>query len=298
MTRLQKKCLAGAVCFHGLIVVVLLATAAFRSEPSITEPHLLNLVNLSAPIVDRPDTGGTPVPAAAIPKPASPAVHPAPSAPPETHPRPNPTEPPKTAVKTPPKQAAVKPASAKPAAEPAPTKRGTATAVSTSAKPPPKTADSSAHEKAAAQAAAQTAARETARKEAQEIARSFAALDSTLSSKDPRDKVVLLPGEGGGEAFVNYRTAIFNAYYQAWKNPEDTTHSLAVADVEIVVARNGDILSSKFLKKSGDPSVDQSVQRALDQVERQGLPPFPPSAEDSQRTFIIRFNLEAKQSAG
>jgi hypothetical protein len=40
------------------------------------------------------------------------------------------------------------------------------------------------------------------------------------------------------------------------------------------------------------------VQRALDQVERQRLPPFPPNAEDSQRTFTIRFDLEAKQSAG
>jgi len=69
-------------------------------------------------------------------------------------------------------------------------------------------------------------------------------------------------------------------------------------DVKIVVARNGDVLSSDIVSKSGDPAVDQSVQRALDQVEREKLPPFPPKAEDTQRTFVIRFNFEAKQSAG
>jgi TonB family protein len=68
--------------------------------------------------------------------------------------------------------------------------------------------------------------------------------------------------------------------------------------VEIVVARNGDIVSSKIVSRSGDSSVDQSVQRALDTVERQKLPPFPTGAADTQRTFLIRFNLEAKQSNG
>jgi len=28
------------------------------------------------------------------------------------------------------------------------------------------------------------------------------------------------------------------------------------------------------------------------------LPPFPPNAPDAERSFIIRFNLEAKQDAG
>ena len=110
--------------------------------------------------------------------------------------------------------------------------------------------------------------------------------------------MVALPGEGGGEAFVGYRTAIFNAYYQAWKPPEGTTRRSASADVRIVVARNGDLLSSEIVTKSGDSAVDQSVQRALDQVERQKLPPFPTGAEDTPRTFLIRFDLEAKQSAG
>jgi hypothetical protein len=159
-------------------------------------------------------------------------------------------------------------------------------------------AESSSQTRAAAQAAAQAAARADAAKRAQEVADAFAALDSSVRGRQTPVSVATLPGEGGGDAFVNYRTAVFNAYYQAWKTPDTAAHRLAVADVKIVVARNGDIISSEFVSKSGDTAVDQSVQRALDQVERQKLPPFPPKAEDTERTFIIRFNLEAKESAG
>jgi hypothetical protein len=132
----------------------------------------------------------------------------------------------------------------------------------------------------------------------QQISETFASLGSSVQSMASSAVDMGSFGQGGGEAFVNYRTAIFNAYYQAWKTPEGITRAVAVADVRIVVARNGDILSSEFVSKSGDTSVDRSIQRALDQVERQKLPAFPPGATDTQRTFTIRFNLEAKQSAG
>lgn len=289
MTRLQKKCLAGSVCFHGLIVVVLLVTAAFRSEPTVTEPHLLNLVNLSAPIVDRPDSGGTPVPAPAIPKPAPPAIHPAPPAPAETHPQPTPAESPKIAVKTPPKPAAVKPIPAKPVTEPAPTKRGTTAAVPSPAKPPPKSAESSS------QAQEQAAAQKARRQRLQEIASALDSLSSSVQSKASPVSVAALSGAGGGEAFVSYDSAVQSAYYNAWK-PEETTRRMAVAIVKIIVSRNGNITSSEFVTKSGDPLLDHSVQRALDAVKE--LPPFPPNAPDTERSYIIRFDPETKQSAG
>ena len=108
----------------------------------------------------------------------------------------------------------------------------------------------------------------------------------------------LWPGEGGGDAFVNYRDAVFSAYYHAWKTPEASAKNMAVADVKIVVSRNGDVLSSDFVTKSGDAAVDKSIQRALDQVEREKLPHFPSASSDDERTFFLRFDLQAKQSAG
>lgn len=316
MTRLQTKCLFGSACFHGLTVVVFLATAAFRSEPTITEEQVLTLVNI--PILDRPGVGGEPPPVVkpqptpAAAQPAAPQTPPQPAPPtpptPQTQtptpptpsraqPPPAPATPPKPVTATTARQPDAKPAPTKPAPGPSPTRRAInvdLTQVTSSTKSPSRSAAAAA----AAAAAAQTAINKQL---AQEIAGTYAALGSSVQSKAAAVAVVPLPGEGGsggGEAFVNYRTAIFNAYYQAWKTPESTTRRTALADVRIVVARNGDIISSEFVSKSGDSSVDQSIQRALDLVERQKLPPFPAGAEDTPRTFIIRFNLEAKQSAG
>ena len=87
-----------------------------------------------------------------------------------------------------------------------------------------------------------------------------------------------LPGEGGGEAFVNYRTAVFNAYYQAWKTPENTATSMAVADVKIVVARNGGFFPPISSPSPGDAAVDHSVQRALDRSNAK-IAAFPAQAD-------------------
>ena len=56
MTRLQTKCLIGSALFHGLTVVVFLATAAFRSAPTVTGDQVLNLI--PAKILDDPGFGG------------------------------------------------------------------------------------------------------------------------------------------------------------------------------------------------------------------------------------------------
>jgi TolA protein len=154
-------------------------------------------------------------------------------------------------------------------------------------------AQAAAH--AAAQAAAQ-AKRANAQKLASEISSAFSELNSTVGSTASAEHDVAMLGEGGGEAFVNYRTAVFNAYYHAWRTPDQTTHSHAVVDAKIVVLRDGTVTSSEFVSKSGDSAVDRSVQRALDAVSH--LPAFPAATQDVERTFIIRFDLEAKQEAG
>ncbi len=301
MTRLQKKCLVGSACFHGLTVVVFLVTAAFRSEPPVTTEQVMTL--FSPTIVDSPTRGGNPLPAVRA-EAAQPAL-PAPAAPPPARftpapipPLPVPAGPPKNIVKNTPKPPARETAPVKPSVEPAPKKHEIDVDLTqtTSSKKPSKSTDTAAQSRAAAQAAARAADK----KRAQEIADVFAGLDSALHSTEPASKVVALStgtgGEGGGEAFVNYRTAVFNAYYQAWKTPDGTTHNLAVTDAKIVVQRDGTVSFSEIVNKSGDTAVDRSVQRALDAVRH--LPPFPPGALDAERSFIIRFNLEAKQEAG
>jgi TonB family protein len=108
--------------------------------------------------------------------------------------------------------------------------------------------------------------------------------------------VVDMPGQGGGEAFAGYETVIYNAYYHAWTTPDSIANRQAVTDVKIVVARDGTIVSAKIVNKSGERALDKSVERALDAVEK--LPPFPAGAHDEERTFLIRFNLDAKEASG
>jgi protein TonB len=295
VTRLQKKCLIGSACFHGLTAAVFLVTSAFRSEPPVTTEQVITLIPTTA-IVDGPTHGGDPLPAAAKPQPAQPALSSPPAQPPAPTPlAPHPAEPPKTEVKNTPKPPAPDIAPEKPSLEPAPKKPKIDVDLTQNTPPgkkPLKNADTAAQTRAAAQAAS--------KKLAKGIAEAFAGLESSAHSPELSSKVVSPStgsgGEGGGEAFVNYGIAIRNAYYQAWIIPDGTTHNLAVTEVRIVVQRDGTVTLAEIVSKSGDNAVDRSVQRALDAVHH--LPPFPPGAQDAERTFSIGFNLKAKQEDG
>ena len=108
--------------------------------------------------------------------------------------------------------------------------------------------------------------------------------------------VVEMPGQGGGEAFAGYETVIYNVYFHAWTTPDGVADKLAGTDVKIVVARDGRVLSAEIINKSGERALDNSVERVLREVTK--LPPFPASTHDEQRSYLIRFNLEAKEGSG
>ena len=289
MTHLQKKCLVGSFCLHGLTVAVFLATAAFRSAPTITEEQVLTLI--PATVLDRPGVGVEPAPAAVKPQPSPPATVPTPprpqpqpaqAAPPKPQTPPNPATPPKTV-------AATRSTPVKPAPTPAPTRpeiKVDLTPAAPSTKPPSRSNPSAAQEQAAAQ--------EAKSKLIQQAAEALAALGSSVQGKASPVSAAPLAGQGGGEAYISYDNAVASVYYNAWQ-PE-TTHRMAVAVVKIIVLRNGSVTSSEFVTKSGDALLDHSVQRALDAVKQ--LPPFPPNATDVERSYIIKFDPETKQSAG
>jgi colicin import membrane protein len=145
--------------------------------------------------------------------------------------------------------------------------------------------------KAKAEAAAK--AREAAEEWKGQINKSLQALRSDLSPSTTIEAVGM-----GGEAYANYSQAIKTIYTEAWLTPDDVTDDAATVRVEVTIARDGRIVSSSVLKRSGISSLDKSVQAALDRVERRRLPPFPEGASDTQRTFKINFNLKTKRSLG
>jgi len=84
MSRLQKKCFLFSIAAHGLLAVILIASAAFRGNPEKSDLQVLTLI--PAQLLDRAGAGG-----------GSPAITsmPQPQSQPPTRPQPQ-TSPPRT----------------------------------------------------------------------------------------------------------------------------------------------------------------------------------------------------------
>ena len=105
-----------------------------------------------------------------------------------------------------------------------------------------------------------------------------------------------MPGEGVGEAYASYASAVRSIYEAAWIPPDDTANDNAITKVTVIIEYTGKVLSASIVKASGETSVDRSVQRTLDRVRF--IRPFPEGAKDKQRTYVINFNLRAKRALG
>ncbi len=288
MTRLQKKCFLFSVGMHGLLGVIVLGSSAFRDKPAAKDIPILTMI--PANIVDEAGAGGgSPEPAAA-PQPSQPAPSvvrtPQPVAPQHAaelmeHPKPR-----EVAKEPAPQPLMATEAEVKPARKTHEIHPDYTPASSVTQKKNIKTSES---------ATAESSSRAEARR-LNQIAESLSALASGVESSGAKGTVVDMPGQGGGEAFVGYETVIYNVYYHAWITPDSVADRLAATDAKIVVARDGTILSAEIISKSGEPALDKSVGRVLRAVTK--LPPFPASARDEQRSFVIRFNLKAKEASG
>ncbi len=308
MTRFETKCLVGAAGLHGLLVVTFIATAAFQGEPP--RQAIVPITWLALQTTDKPGLmAGNPNATPTVVKAQTPAAKPPePAAQPQPEkPQPEPEKAQPHSEPTPPKQhkhtvepditpahketaEPVNPKSWKPrlrSANDIKVDISTPTKVKTTHHQTRSTTDEEAD--ARAQAAAQ-------RRTAREIGQALSGLASSIPKGTAKATVFDLPGQGGGAAFVDYRTALFSAYYNAWTCPEQVDNDLASVEVKVVVARNGSIVSAEIVKKSSESALNKSVQRALDSVTR--LPSFPEGATDEQRSFRIRFNVKAKQSLG
>jgi len=296
MTRLQKKCMVISLGLHGLLAVILFASAGFGSRPDATQDlHVLTMI--SANIVDRAGSGGgatvvnlTPQPPAqphvqsqrqpqpvhveqAHVEPERPTPRPRPEI---THALPTPDESKELALE-------VKPKSSKPHPhhEVEVTYPPTYASKSRKKSEPTKSSESSTHAQA---------------QRLKEIESSLAELASGVRKSGSSDPIVDTEGIGGGEAFAGYRDLVFSAYYHAWITPDNAANRLGTADAKVVVARDGSIVSAVLVRPSDDKGLDKSVERALREVTK--LPPFPVSTQDAERTYVIRFSLEAKEMTG
>jgi protein TonB len=312
MNRLQKKCLIATASGHLLLLLILLVGPGFftsKSKPDDTElldviPSTLVDAAFSSGVKDAQAPPLNPIPAAQPPAVQPPTPQPPQPPPPQPKPVVQPPEPKPELEKQPEAdpvkdvekptpdglEPVVKPVKAKPHVINVDLGKKVVHKVS------PK--DTAAAERAAEKAAAiaeENAARAAADKRARNVAKAFSGATSYINGHSSSATSVQMPGTGS-VSYASYASAVKSIYERAWTSPEDTSIDDANTKVSVTIARDGTVVSSHIIDRSGDASVDASVQRTLDRVTF--VAPFPDGAKEKERTFIINFNLKAKRMLG
>src|SRR5262249_37565995 len=103
------------------------------------------------------------------------------------------------------------------------------------------------------------------------------------------------PG-GGGVPYANFLEAVKSVYQHAWVVPDGITDDNATTAASVTIARDGTVVSAHITRSSGNPGVDQSVQRTWDKVK--WAAPMQDPAKETERAVKINFNVAANRAAG
>ena len=276
MNRLQKKCALTAAGVHLLLLVILLVGPAFlSSRDKADDLQVLEFVPMMT--TDKPFAGG------GNPKAAPPPPAPVQQTPPQPQPRPQlPAPPPELKKATPPPEPPKQEADS---LEPAREKKhkidvSTKLVSRNDVKNTSKTPSTSAADARAA------AARASA------VRAAVSQLREGLSSSTEVD----MPGPGGGgPTYARFKDVLYTVYLNAWNLPNDLEANAPSVEARVIVAKDGSVVSARITKSSGIPSLDRSVQDALDRVKF--IAPLPEGSA-AERECNIKFNPIAKQSYG
>jgi TonB family protein len=64
----------------------------------------------------------------------------------------------------------------------------------------------------------------------------------------------------------------------------------------VTIGRDGNVISARITRRSGNSAVDESVRATLDRVTYAAK--LPRDAKEDRRTVTINFNVRAKRLAG
>jgi TonB family protein len=276
-SRLQKKCFIASAGIHLLLVVVVFVGPAFLPSRK-TPPEMAILDFIPSKLIDAPfsNPGGAPAPkqtpAARPPEPVVPQVTPPPQ--PKSH-EPAPVKEAETDKNETESLELSKPHQHKVVINTTPVIRKKS---STKSKPDTSEADN------------QRQIVDARRRAADMIGK---AARSLREGTAPSTTIELSEGSGGGEAYASYDQVVQSIYFHAWLVPDDTKSDNAITKASVTIARNGQVVSYRVLRSSGDSGVDRSVERTLERVKF--IAPFPEGAKDNERTYTINFNLNAKR---
>jgi len=281
MSRLQKKCFLGATGLHCFLLLALIFGPGFFTKPTVENSPVLEFIPMMAAPDNTSVGGGSPRP------PANPT-------PPVTPPQPTPPTP----APPPPE---VKPAIAEPVKpEPVRINRPDPEALPATDKPKRHQVQRSTRVVKIANNKTPQPNRNTTTAKADDVWRKAVEnagknISSGLASST---KVDMPEGRGGGGvSYAPYGQIVRKIYTDAWLVPDDMTDDEATIKVSVTIARDGRVIASSIQQRSGSAAADRSIQNTLDRITTIGVP-FPTGAKESQRTFIMTFNLKAKKAFG
>jgi TonB family protein len=294
MDRLSKKCVIGSACLHGTLLLVLAVGPAFLGSSEKVDPiEPINFIPYKT-INENLTGGGNPNAPITPPRPSPPAPKP-PQAAVKPEPKPEP-EPPRPKTPEPPAKPTERPISKpdpeslegpskphKPAADHKPV------ANLTEVKRPrnPKSPATSDPESQATNAA------NAQKQKSDQIMSSVERIQDGAS----RGVSIELRGPGGGGIpYAGFNQALISAYMRAWLVPTEAAEKGAKVTAVITLSRDGRVIESHISSPSGDSDLDNSVQRALYQV--QSVAPFPDGTKDTRKTFWLEFDPKAKRLLG
>ncbi len=291
MNRLQKKCLIATAGTHLLAIVLLFCSGFISSKPKLDETQLLDVIPEN--VVEAALNSGVPNP----PKPPPLTLITKPPEPPQPDPKP-PTPP-------------VKPADpVEPVTPPDQTHGDEPVPMRPTPKPPKHTIEIDLKHPMVRNApkvntpkttvvdtTAADEAREKKRLEKALAARAarVASLTEKLENSLSTSTKVEMPGEAS-VSFASYASVVKSIYEAKWRAPDDAASDDANTKVSVTIARDGRVIESHIVNPSGDARVDASVRRTLSNVDF--IREFPDGAKESQKIFIINFNLKSKRMNG
>lgn len=94
-----------------------------------------------------------------------------------------------------------------------------------------------------------------------------------------------------GSSLGKYGLLVQSAYDRQWRQPNGISSRDLTVKVKVIVAKDGSIQSAQISQSSGISAMDQSIERAIQMVQRITEAP-PKGASLSNRTFILNFNLK------
>lgn len=268
MGRLKRSCVVGSIVFHALTLALLVLAPVLLAK-RVEKVQVIDLI--PSEIVDQIMAPPAPV---APPSPPTPAPT-KPTPPKPTPPKPKPKPPDPIPPKPKPKPVEV----VKPKPKPKPVKPKIKVNLKSTMRQPDT-------QKVKAQQAAAERARQAEAKRQAALKQSLNKLDSKLSGRTS----VNVPQ--GRYAAANYESLIRRKYVDATIHP-GTISGDPVVKVQLVIARNGNVISARIIGVSGLASWDRAVQKALDRVKR--IAPFPAGMSGAKKTFNLNFNSRSFQ---